>query len=311
MSAEENLELIDAVIYGDAFDCAVTLDEILRYSPVPATRTELLERLRRPPFRKLIGERGGLYFLAGREHLADLRSERRRRAQRLKKRARYVARFLQHAPFVRGIVLTGSVAADDAEKSADVDVLVIVAEERVALTFLVLAPLSRLLSRRIFCPNYYMSQAHLRVSRRDRYVARELIQAEPLTHQAHALLAANSWAQEQLPNACPTMRPVKMFPGGALLQRILELPFEGPFGAVCERKARSIGMRRLHAHYGSFLAQVPKEVEQRFELGIELRFHGAARVNHCVERYQKNRAELALRLRDADETEPDIAPSQM
>lgn len=153
-----------------------------------------------------------------------------------------------------------------------------------------------------------MSQAHLRVSRRDRYVAREIIQAEPLTHQAHALLAANSWAQEQLPNACPTMRPVKMLPGGALLQRIFELPFEGPFGAVCERKARSIGMRRLHAHYGSFLVQVPKDVEQRFELGIELRFHGAARVNHCMERYQKNRAELALRLREAGETEPDIAP---
>jgi predicted nucleotidyltransferase len=77
-------------------------------------------------------------------------------------------------------LLTGSVAADDAEKDADVDILVIVAEGRIALAFLVLAPLSRVVSRRIFCPNYYLSQSHLSVPRHDRYVARELLQAQPV-----------------------------------------------------------------------------------------------------------------------------------
>jgi len=302
MSAEEDLELIDAIIYGDAFDCAVTFDEIWRYSRVRATRAQMLECLGRLTLRNLIGERGGLYFLAGREPLADRRNERRNRAQRLRKRARNVSRFLQHAPFVRGILLTGSVAADDAEKDADVDILVIVAEGRIALAFLVLAPLSRVVSRRIFCPNYYLSQSHLSVPRHDRYVARELLQAQPLTHRADALLAANPWAQEQLPNACPTTHPLQLSPGGTILQRILEFPFGRRLGAVCEQKARRIVTSRLLAHYGSFLVQVPDDVQQRFELGIELRFHGAPRVNHCLERYQRTRAELARRLEEASQS---------
>jgi predicted nucleotidyltransferase len=303
VNVEEDLDLIDAVIYGDAFDCAVTFDEIWRYSRIPTTRAQLRDRLQQPMLNTLVGERDGYYFLNRREHLADRRKDRLIRAQRLKKRARHVARMLQHFPFVRGIVLTGSVAVDDAEEDADVDMLIIVAEGRIGLSFLLLATLSRLLSRQVFCPNYYMSQAHLSVSRQDRYVARELVQAEPLTSQAGALLAANPWAHEHLPNSSLTMHPVNLLPGGALLQRILELPFSGQVGARCERKARNIVERRLRAHHGAFQLQVPEEVRRRFELGIELRFHGAPRVNDCVERYDKNRKELAHQMREARPTE--------
>ena len=81
--------------------------------------------------------------MAGREELADQRRTRRERGLRLKRRARLVARLLQYTLFVRGIVLTGSVAADDAEGGADADMLVIVARGRIALAFVTLGTLSR------------------------------------------------------------------------------------------------------------------------------------------------------------------------
>jgi predicted nucleotidyltransferase len=303
VSLEDDLELIDAVTYGDAFDCAVTFDEVWRYSRVKITRARLQERVRQLALEGLLGERDGLYFLAGREHLADRRNARLDRALRLKKRARVVSRFLQHGPFVRGIVLTGSVAADDAEEDADVDVLMIVAKGRIGLSFLLLATLSRVLSRRVFCPNYYVSEAHLGFPNHDRYIAREIAQAELLTSGAGALHDANSWVEAHLPNSSPTGRPVKLLPGGALLQRILELPFGGRFGSWCEQKACTIVKNRLSAHYGSHRVEVPEDVQRRFELGIELRFHGAPRVNKSMARYEESRRKLGDCMRDPGPTE--------
>ena len=295
----DELDLIDAVIYGDVFDCAVTLDELWRYSRIRITQAELLERLGRPPLRNIVSERDGFYFLRGREELASVRGARRRRAQLLKYRARRVARWLQYAPFVRGVMLTGSVAADDAKEDADVDVLAIVAERRLALAFVMLGSLSRMVSRKVFCPNYYLSQDHLALSRRDHYITRELAQAEPLAGNADDLLAANVWSMEQLPNAHRTSNPVKPIAGGARLQRLLEWAIRGKFGDACERKAHALVVARLSAHHASHGASVPEDVLERFERGVELRFHGAPVVNRSLERYEARRKAVANRLREA------------
>jgi predicted nucleotidyltransferase len=307
VSIEEDLELVDAVLYADAFDCAVTFDEVWRYSRASVTRTRLLDCLNQLTTKQLLGERAGLYFLAGREHLADLREERRNRAQRLKRRARYVARLLQHAPFVRGILLTGSVAADNAEEDADLDVMVIVADGRIGMVFLLFATLSRLSSRRVLCPNYYVSEGNLSIPKSDHYIARELVQAEPLTHESAILLDANPWALKELPNASPATGQLKTSRGGRLLQRAFEFPFRGKFGVRCERKAREIAGLRLRAHHGKFQRNVPEDVQRGLERGVELRFHGAPRVNECLKRYEKNRAELELRIREAARAESDLS----
>lgn len=303
MSVEEDLDLIDAVLYADAFDCAVTFDEVWRYSRRRVARAQLLDCLDQLTTKRLLGERDGLYFLAGREHLADLREERRNRAQKLKRRARYVARLLQHAPFVRGILLTGSVAADNAEEDADLDVMVIVADGRIGLAFLLLATLSRLSSRRVLCPNYYVSEVNLSIRKTDHYIARELVQAEPLTHESTILLNANPWVLKELPNAFPVTHPVKTLRGGKLLQRIFEFLFRGKFGARCERKAREIATRRLQAHHSKFHRNVPEDVQRGLQRGVELRFHGAPRVDDCLQRYEENRTDLGLRIREAGRAE--------
>ncbi|HVN28265.1 MAG TPA: nucleotidyltransferase domain-containing protein, partial [Candidatus Binataceae bacterium] len=209
MSDSADLDLIDGIIYADAFDCAVSLEEVCKYSRVRISLPDMRERLARAPLREMVGERGGYYFLHGREDLVTQRISRRGRALRLKQRARSVARWLQHAPFVRGLVLTGSVAAEDALSDADIDMLIIVAHHRISLAFLLLGGISRLLSRRLFCPNYYLSAAHLALTRRDYYVARELSQAVALTETTQALFDANPWTQEVLPNGRAADAPVR------------------------------------------------------------------------------------------------------
>ena len=87
----ERLDLLDALIYGDVFDCAVTLDELWQYSRVAIDRDQLCRRLRDDPvLRRIVVERKGLYCLQGRTALLDERPRRILRARRLQRRARRI-----------------------------------------------------------------------------------------------------------------------------------------------------------------------------------------------------------------------------
>ena len=133
---DDRLDLIDALLYADAFDCAVTLDELRRYARRPVEREELRGRLRDDPeLRRLVASRDGLYCLADRRALLDERPAKIARSRVLRRQALRIAGALRHAPFVRGFALTGSVAPDGAAEGADVDVLVIVAPGRIGTVF--------------------------------------------------------------------------------------------------------------------------------------------------------------------------------
>ena len=156
---DERLDLLDGLIYSDVFDCALTLEELWRYCRVPVEREELAKRLHGDPaLRKVVTETDGLYCLAGRAELIEARRQGMARANVLSRRARRVAGILRALPFIRGLVLTGSAAAEDGAEDADVDVLVLVAPRRLGIVFAMLGPASRLLGRRFFCPNYYVSE---------------------------------------------------------------------------------------------------------------------------------------------------------
>lgn len=274
-----DLDAIDAVLYGDVFDCAVTLDEAWRYARVAIGRDELARRLHDDP---LVAARDGLYCLAGREELLARRPERLRNAARFERRARCVARILRHFPFVRGLALTGSAAAGDAGADDDVDLLVTVAEGRLGTVFVLLGSLSRLLGRRLFCPNYYACEGRLGLGPASLYLARELAQARPLAGDGAALWRANPWLEETFPNAEP---PSGGAPAGSRLQRAVE----ALVGGRVERWARRVARQRLRAHYGA----VPGEVEEAFVAGVALRFHGSGVAARTLERHRARRVELA------------------
>jgi predicted nucleotidyltransferase len=297
---DERLDLLDALVYGDAFDCAVTLDELWRYGRRRVDLEALRSRLRNDPvLRRIVLERDGLYCLRDRSELLDRRAERIARAGKLRRRAERVAAVLRLLPFVRGLALTGSAAADDAGERDDVDLLVIVEPGRVGTVFLVLGPASRLIGRRVFCPNYYLPADRLGISTADLYVARELDQARSLAGTGGALRGANSWLSDVFPNAlapdAPDERPSRSF-----LQRVLEAPLRGRLGDRLERFGLGVAGRRLRAHYAAFGRNVPADVSAEFESGKGLPFHAADVIAPKMERYAARRAEVAARLRKLD-----------
>ena len=79
--------------------------------------------------------------------------------------------------------------------------LVIVATNRLGTPFLLLGPLSRLLGRRLFCPNWYMGEDSLGIAPASLYIAREFAQSRSLAGNGDALRDSNPWIAERFPNA--------------------------------------------------------------------------------------------------------------
>ena len=287
--ADERLDLMDALVYGDAFDCAVTLDELWRYARVRVGREALLRLLEEDPaLRELVAVRDGLYAFADRPELLAARRGRIQRARALHKRASRVARVIQHVPFVRAIALTGSAAAGDAGEEADVDLLVVVERDRLGTVFVLLGAASRVLGRRLFCPNYYVSDEGIAVEPRGLYVARELEQAQVLVGDPQALRAANGWLRDVFPNLSPRSGHVsarRSSPVQGMLEALL--------GGRLERWSRRLASARLRAHYGAFGLPVPPDVAAGFAAGRALRFHAGDTVAQALARYEARRAQFA------------------
>ena len=288
------LDLVDALIYADGFDCALTLEEVRRYAPVDVETEELRRELSLNP---AVEARDGFYVLAGRGGLIDQRPSRIAKARALQRRGRRVARVLRHVPFVRALALTGSLAADDAREAADVDLMVIVAPGRLATTFLFMGPASTILRRRLFCPNFYVSEERMAMPPGNRYVARELGQARCLAGPVANLHRSNPWLAEAFPNAAPPQ------PGpacGGTIQSVLERALKGRFGDALERRSARLVLARLRAHYAG---DVPGEVRDAFMSGTSLRFHAEHTAEHLMARYEARRAEVAEMLESSDPAE--------
>ena len=100
----EVLDLVDAAVYADVFDSAVSFTALHRFGRVRIDREILASRLTDDPLVREAVERdgSGAIALSGRSAVAAAYPDRIRRAALLRGRALRVARVLRHTPFVRG-----------------------------------------------------------------------------------------------------------------------------------------------------------------------------------------------------------------
>jgi hypothetical protein len=144
-------------------------------------------------------------MLAGREALAPVWRRRAKQSAQKWQIARRYAALIRCLPYIRMIAVTGSLAAQSAEASDDIDLFLITAPGRVwlarALTILVVR-LAALFNVTL-CPNYLIATDALELTERNLYSARELVQMQPLYGAAwyRRLRICNRWALEYLPNA--------------------------------------------------------------------------------------------------------------
>ncbi len=244
--------VLRTLAYSDVFDYPLTASEVYGALPLSATLVETEAALR--SLAGPVGCSSPYYFLAGREGIVAIRERRHSTSARLMRRARLWNRVIAVLPFVYSAIITGSLAADNAEMGEDVDYMIVSKPGRVwtARAFTVgVVRLARLTGVEL-CPNYVVAADALQMDE-SAYVARELAQMRPVSGAgvAQRLLFENPWWQRYLPNATPAAFQANDAHSPRWLQRLPEALLGGRIGDAIERVIMRRKATRLRREAGN------------------------------------------------------------
>lgn len=239
---EQELAVLQSVIYASLFDYPLTLPQLeASLVEIRADAQTIASWWRSSELlRSAIEHRDGWYFPAGRGDLIETRARREVVSRELLERDRRLLSWICRMPFVRMVALSGSLAHLNAEGSADLDLFVITAPQRVWSVTVATLVIARVMGwRKRMCLNYVISERALRVEPADLFSANQIIHLRPIVgyNVFERFVKANGFVREFYPNFELTNAALKPAAEGRKLiaERVLSL---GP-AQLAERLSRS------------------------------------------------------------------------
>jgi hypothetical protein len=223
----DEIAILRSILYASIFEYPLTLPE-LRQTLLERVHDEaaILRTYRSSTrLQREVEYRDGYFFPRGRSEWIQERRRRRATSLSLLERNHRLVRIICALPFVRLVALSGSVAALNADRDADVDLFVITKGRHawsVTLAIVLLTKLTR--RRRVICPNFVMADTDLTIEHQDLFSANQVIHLRPLFGEDAflELLAVNPFVDRFYPNFSPGER----------------LGFASPLGATAARMKR-------------------------------------------------------------------------
>lgn len=196
---------VKTLLYFDVFHYPLRADEIRRFIGLRVGQEELLEELSGLEEEGIIQRADDHYGFGDlANNIARRRADNARAEKRMRK-ARRMSRFIGRFPFVRGVMLSGSMSKGCLAKDGDVDYFVITEPGRLWIARTLLIAFKKLFllnSRKDFCVNYFLDLDHLAIEDRNLFTATEVLTLIPTFNAAvcDRFFAANLWAGNVLPN---------------------------------------------------------------------------------------------------------------
>ncbi len=197
---------------------------------------------------------GAYYAVVPDSSIVPRREEGNRIAVKKMKKASWMAKLISKFPFVRGVMVSGSLSKGYMEEDSDVDYFIVTKTGRlwVSRTLLILFKKIVLLnSRKYFCVNYFVDEEHLDIEEKNLFTATELVTLLPLygKQQYDDLVANNQWAWEYYPQH-PVQDKSQMFENRmSPLKSLAEFLMSGTFGckldAYCMKKTVAFWKRKF------------------------------------------------------------------
>ena len=246
--------ILQTVVYADVFDYPLRLGEIHRYLTGLSASPEAISARLSVLVPGTLSRCGDYYVLAGREQLVPRRHSREEAASRLWPYALRYGRMITRLPFVRMLAVTGSLAMNNVEETADLDYLVVTATGRLWLCRAMILALGRVAALQgiHLCPNYLISERALEFPDQTLYAAHELAQMVPLSGLGvyERIRAVNPWVAGFLPNAAgvPAVPFQSAMAGPASkIQSVFEAILLTPVGGRLENWEMGRKVRQLYA----------------------------------------------------------------
>lgn len=206
--------IINTLAYSDIFNYPLTASEIHKYltSRNAVTKERLIKELAKV---SIIEKKDNLYFFTGRENLVPLRKMRNEESEEKIRLTKRTVSLIGKIPTVKFLAISGSIAANNAKHSDDIDLFIITKKNKLWTTRLVVVLLLLLLfkkrpkqvrtAKNKICPNMFLDESSLTTKENDQniYTAREITQLKVMINKQNTYekyLSENAWITKLLPN---------------------------------------------------------------------------------------------------------------
>jgi len=201
---EEEKNFLRALLYFDIFNYPLTAEEVARFSPasVNSSPHQFLESL---VSQNLLFQFQNFYSLQNDHALALRRVKGNTLADKKMKVAKRFSNLVSSFPFVRAVMLSGSISKGYMDKNSDIDYFIVTEVNRLWIVRTALAVFRRVFlfnSHKNLCTNYFVDDQNLEIRDKNIFTAIELRTTKPMFGRTtiEKFQAANDWAFSFLPN---------------------------------------------------------------------------------------------------------------
>src|SRR5437868_401957 len=118
---EADKALLRAIIYFDIFHYPITAEEAFAFAPLPVNTFSYQKSLDKLVSEGLVFQMGKFYSIQNNSQLVDIRIKGNALAEEKMKTARRYSRLISSFPFVRAVLLSGSISKGFMDEASDID----------------------------------------------------------------------------------------------------------------------------------------------------------------------------------------------
>jgi predicted nucleotidyltransferase len=198
--------IIRTLAYYDIFSYPLTAEEV--YYNLGNNHTSL-EEINRELINltsgKLIYNKENYFQLRDDDNYVLRRKKGNELAKKRLKTATRVSGFISRFPFIRGILLSGSISKGFMEEDSDIDYFVITHPNRVWFSRLMLMLFKKLFlfnSKKNFCINYFIDSENMEINEKNIFTATEIVTLIPTFGRSvyEEFYETNLWVKQFYPN---------------------------------------------------------------------------------------------------------------
>ena len=308
--------ILATLVYYDVLGRPLSSFEVFKYLirknleiDKDLTLSHILEALENSQeLAKLISQKNGFYFLTGTKKIIKQRIERQKIADQKWKKTKRMVKMLQLIPFIRLVVVSGSLAMDNPKKESDIDLLIITRTGRIwtcrGLTTLFIRLLGQqrhgLLTENRFCLNHYLTDQSLKIPWASLYNAQTYAHLVPMWEvdgrevpKYNQFQKANQWIGDYLffypQSQQGYLRQIKPNQSLAFSRKLREFILDRRVGDALEFILRKVQAKRIS--HDPLTYQSGGRVVFNDE---QLEFHPDSPEKGILEKYNQKMKELGL-----------------
>ena len=286
--------VIRTLLYFDIFHYPLTLDEIVKFHPHKSDRIAIVKAISLLRNKLVVFKLDNFYSLHPNNAFAQRRKAGNELAKKRLQTARKFSWLISKFPFVRAIMISGSLSKNYMEASSDIDYFIITEPGRLWLTRGLLALFKRfflLNSHKFFCTNYLIDSQSLEIEEKNIYTAMETTTLIPVYGKElyEKFANKNQWTKHHLPNM-HTGRKAFIRENVSPIKNIVEKVLSGSVGEKLDLYFMDLAIQRWKKQFGNSFAAKDFELAFKSKRNVSKnhpRFFQKQILNHYQEKIEQ------------------------